>query len=270
MSKILKTAGLVAASALACAPAARAHVAVAPTTAAPGATETLSFIVGHGCNGQPTTALRVEFPKAVTAVEAQPKVGWSSTIEAMPDGGHAVTWRGGEPLTKADSFPVRARLPSQGAKASFVAVQSCGETTVRWDEPVPADGAKPKHPAPVVTLAAAASGAASSAPTATEPLPKGVQRLADGSLADANGLPLYTFNYDTMVGMSHCEDDCAQMWPPLLAPKGAKAFGDWSLIPRPEGVQQWAYKTKPLYAYSQDRPGEPARGTEAPNWKRAK
>ena len=50
----------------------------------------------------------------------------------------------------------------------------------------------------------------------------------------------------------------------------AKPFGDWSLIPRPEGGVQWAYKTKPLYVYSEDRPGQPARGSEAPNWKRAK
>ena len=63
-----------------------------------------------------------------------------------------------------------------------------------------------------------------------------------------------------MVGMSHCEDDCARMWPPLAAPKSAKAFGDWSVIPRPDGSAQWAYKTKPLYTYSEDRPGEPARG----------
>ncbi|THD62767.1 DUF1775 domain-containing protein [Phenylobacterium sp.] len=275
MSKTLKIAGLVAATTLPFALAARAHVVVAPTMAAPGATETLNFIVGHGCDGQPTTALRIELPKAVTAVEPLPKPGWTATAEALPDGGHAVTWRGGEPLTKADGFAVRVRLPGQDGRVAFVAVQSCGETTVRWDEPVPADGPKPKHPTPLVTLGAAASAAAAApaaavGPTPRERLPKGVQRLADGGLADAAGQPLYTFNFDTMVGMSHCEDDCARMWPPLAAAKGAEPFGDWSLIPRPQGGVQWAYKTKPLYAYSQDRPGEPARGSEAPNWTRAK
>lgn len=272
MTKILKTASFLAASALACAGAARAHVAVAPAMAAPGATETLSFIVGHGCDGQPTTALRVEAPKAVTALEPQPKAGWTPTIETLADGGRAVTWRGGAPLTKADSFAVRMRLPSQAGRVAFVAVQSCGATTVRWDEPAPADGPKPKHPTPMVTLAAgAAAPAAAPAGTSTgERLPQGVQRQADGALADAKGLPLYTFNFDTMVGMSHCEDDCARMWPPLAAPKAAKAFGDWSVIPRPDGSAQWAYKTKPLYTYSEDRPGEPAHGLAAPNWLRAK
>jgi predicted lipoprotein with Yx(FWY)xxD motif/uncharacterized protein YcnI len=289
MSKTLKTASFLAVCALAGASAARAHIAVAPTMAAPGEIVVLSFIVGHGCEGRPTTALRIELPKAVTGIQPQPKAGWTPTIETLADGGRAVTWRGGEPLTKADSFAVRAGLPSQGERVAFVAVQSCGETTVRWDEAVPKDGPKPKHPAPALTLAdrpisfgnerrpplltLANRGALvdlSSAPPPAERLPGVVHRSADGSFADAKGLPLYTFNFDTMVGMSHCEDDCAKMWPPLAAPKAAKAFGDWSVIPRPDGSAQWAYKTKPLYTYSEDRPGQPARGLEAPNWSRAK
>jgi len=247
-----------------------AHVVVAPAMAAPGATETLNFIVGHGCAGQPTTALRVELPATVTSVQPQPKVGWTPTVDVLADGGRAVTWRGGAPLTKADGFAVRVRLPGQGGPVAFPAVQSCGETTVRWDEPVPADGPKPKRPAPTVTLAAAAVAAAPAASAGDKRLPTGVQRLADGGLADAAGKPLYTFDFDTMVGMSHCEEDCAQMWPPLLAPKGAKPFGPWTLIPRSGGLVQWAYKEKPLYTYSKDWPGQPATGTEAPRWKRAK
>ena len=270
MSKTLKAASSLAAVTLLLAPAAQAHVVVAPTMAAPGATETLSFIVGHGCSGQPTTALRIELPKSVTAIAPQPKPGWTPTLETLPDGGRAVTWRGGEPLTKAEGFPVRVRLPDQGGSVAFVAVQSCGETTVRWDEPVPANGPKPKHPAPVVMLAAAPASAVAPTSAADERLPKGIQRLPGGGLGDAQGLALYTFNYDTMVGMSHCEGDCAQMWPPLLASKGAKAFGAWSLVPRENGALQWALRDKPLYTYSKDKPNEAAKGLEAPNWKLAR
>jgi predicted lipoprotein with Yx(FWY)xxD motif len=122
----------------------------------------------------------------------------------------------------------------------------------------------------VTLVASAPAPAAAAAPSVGERLPQGVRRQTDGTLADAAGAALYTFNYDTMVGMSHCEDDCARMWPPLAAPKSAKAFGDWSVIPRPDRSAQWAYKTKPLYTYSEDRPGQPARGLEAPNWSRAK
>lgn len=247
-----------------------AHVVLTPATATPGAVETLNFIVGHGCAGQPTTALRVELPKAVTAVEPQAKAGWTPAVDALPDGGRTVTWRGGEPLTKADGFAVRVHLPNKGGPLAFPVVQSCGDTTVRWDEAMPPGGPKPKHPAPTVTLAEAPAAGAPTAPPKDERLPTGVQRLADGGLADAAGKPLYTFDYDTMVGMSHCEDDCAQMWPPLLAAKGAKPFGAWTLIPRGGGNVQWALRDKPLYTYSQDRPGQPPAGTEAPKWKRAK
>lgn len=271
----MKTNILLAAVALAAFPvSAMAHVVVAPTMAAPGATETLNFIVGHGCQGQPTTALRIEIPKAVTKLEPQPKTGWAASVQTLPDGGHAITWRGGEPLTKADGFAVKARLPSQGATVAFVAVQSCGATDVRWDEPVAGDGPKPKHPAPTVTLLASAVSPSAPSPTAqssvAERLPAGVQRSADGGLATTAGLPLYTFNYDTMVGMSHCEDDCARMWPPLLAAKDAKPFAAWTLVRRMNGALQWALRDKPVYTYAQDKAGDPPKGLEAPNWSRAK
>jgi predicted lipoprotein with Yx(FWY)xxD motif len=264
MNALLKAASCLAA--IAFSSVAQAHVVVTPTTAAPGSAETLNFIVGHGCNGQPTTALRVEMPKAVTAVEPQPKAGWTPTQEALPDGGRAVTWRGGEPLTKSDGFPVRVRLPREGAKVAFVAVQSCGETMVRWDESIPAEGPKPKHPAPTLTLAAAETSPAAPAPsTNAARLPKEVQRRADGAFADAAGKPLYVWDIDTMVGMSHCETDCAKMWPPLAAPKNAKPMGDWSPISREDGSLQWTYKTKPLYTYSGDTAGAPAAGEKVSN-----
>jgi predicted lipoprotein with Yx(FWY)xxD motif len=268
---IMKFPFLLVAAGLALAGAARAHVVVVPTMATPGATETLSFVVGHGCSGQPTTALRVELPKSVTAIEPQPKAGWTPTVESLPRGGRAITWRGGEPLIKADGFGVKVTLPKAAQRVEFVAVQSCGDVTQRWDEPIPADGPKPKHPAPTLTLAAAGAAAPGALPApAPAALPKGLQRLADGGLADARGLPLYTFNYDTMVGMSHCEEDCAKMWPPLIAPKGAKPFDAWTLVRRADGQMQWALRGKPLYAYSKDQPGQPPAGVEAPNWTRAR
>ncbi len=245
--------------------AAQAHIAVQPSTAAPGAAETLNFMVGHGCSGQPTTALRVEMPKAVSDVEPQPKAGWTLAVEKLPDGGRAVSWRDGEPLIKADSFPVKVRLPRQGAAVAFVAVQSCGATQVRWDEPVQAGQPKPAHPAPTVTLAMA-DPAKAPAPAATSGrLPKEVQRRADGALADAAGKPLYTWDIDTMVGMSHCETDCAAMWPPLKAPKTAKPVGDWSPISRYDGSLQWTYKTKPLYTYTGDTAGAAPTGEKVSN-----
>ena len=121
----------------------------------------------------------------------------------------------------------------------------------------------------VTVVAAGASATTSLAENDAGGLPAGVQWKA-GSFADKAGKPLYTFNFDTMVGMSHCEGDCAQMWPPLIASKDAKPFGDWTLVTRENGEKQWAYKTKPLYTYSKDEPGGAPKGLEAPNWKLAK
>ena len=109
------------------------------------------------------------------------------------------------------------------------------------------------------------AGAAFAAPS----LPAGVQ-ARDGALADAAGKPLYTFDLDTMVGMSHCSADCAAVWPPLAAPKGAKAAGDWTPIRREDGSLQWTYKTKPLYTYSKDAAGGPPTGLGTGPWTLAK
>ena len=95
--------------------------------------------------------------------------------------------------------------------------------------------------------------------------PAGVHTV-NGALADASGKPLYTFKWDTMVGMSHCDGPCAKAWPPLC-PAGAKPAGPWTIIERGRGVNQWAYKDKPLYTYAKDIAGKPGTGeTPGGNW----
>lgn len=50
---------------------------------------------------------------------------------------------------------------------------------------------------------------------------------------------------------------CTQEWPPVRAAAGAKPVGDWSLIRRPDGSEQWAYKGQALYTSVLDRePGD--------------
>ncbi len=78
-------------------------------------------------------------------------------------------------------------------------------------------------------------------------------------LGDVNGKPLYTFNDDTQAGKSLCVVECAKEFPPFPAPAGAKAFADWTIINRSDGIAQWAYQGQPLYYYSGTDPaGEPA------------
>jgi predicted lipoprotein with Yx(FWY)xxD motif len=104
---------------------------------------------------------------------------------------------------------------------------------------------------------------------AAQSMPAGVQTQG-GALADASGKPLYTYDMDTMKGMSHCNDRCATYWPPLPAPAGAQGTGDWSVVTRDDGSRQWAYKDKPLYTFVKDQAAQPGTGESVPHWKLAR
>jgi predicted lipoprotein with Yx(FWY)xxD motif len=55
---------------------------------------------------------------------------------------------------------------------------------------------------------------------------------------------------------------CAQEWPPVRAAAGAKPVGDWTIIKRKDGIDQWAYKGQALYTSALDRePGDTYGGT---------
>ena len=86
----------------------------------------------------------------------------------------------------------------------------------------------------------------------------GPATLAEGILVGSNGMSLYTFDKDVAgSGKSVCNGPCAGNWPPLLAEAGAMASGDYSVIVRDDGRQQWAFRGKPLYYWVKDqKPGE--------------
>jgi predicted lipoprotein with Yx(FWY)xxD motif len=76
------------------------------------------------------------------------------------------------------------------------------------------------------------------------------------ALVDMKGMTLYTFDRDSN-GMSACSGQCAQNWPPLMAPANAAKSGDWTVVTREDGAKQWAYKGKPLYTWVKDtKPGD--------------
>ncbi|MHC8302646.1 COG4315 family predicted lipoprotein [Pseudomonas sp. ZS1P83] len=80
--------------------------------------------------------------------------------------------------------------------------------------------------------------------------------MKDGMMVDHKGMTVYTFDKDA-GGKSMCNDDCAKNWPPMMAPAGAKAEGEWSVIKRDDGKMQYAYDGKPLYTFMKDeKPGE--------------
>jgi predicted lipoprotein with Yx(FWY)xxD motif len=107
-------------------------------------------------------------------------------------------------------------------------------------------------------LAAALLACLSGAALAQSPAaPAKIVDTAKGKIfVDAKGMTLYVFDKDQSA-KSNCNGPCAQNWPPLLADAAAKPEADWSLVTRDDGVKQWAYKGKPLYAWSKDaKPGD--------------
>lgn len=75
-------------------------------------------------------------------------------------------------------------------------------------------------------------------------------------LTDGHGMTLYTFAKDEGEKIA-CVEACSQIWPPLLADAKDKAMGEYSVVTRPDGAKQWAYKGKPLYRWSKDaKPGD--------------
>lgn len=246
--------------------AAEAHVTVQPKTAPPGSEQTLRFVVGHGCDGQPTTGLVVVVPAGVDQIRPKPKAGWTVSVRKAEDGGQELAWTGGVIAPhEADGFEVDARLPAEAGALAFPAIQSCGAVKVGWTETASPGGPKPTRPVPVLVLTTDVAGP----PAGASPTPEGVTVHA-GVLTDPGGLPLYTFDFDTMVGMSHCVGVCATTWRPFTAAAGSRPMGDWTLIGRDDGSIQWAYKTKPLYTYAKDAPGGPPTGGGQENWRPAR
>ena len=71
-------------------------------------------------------------------------------------------------------------------------------------------------------------------------------------LTNDSGMTLYVFDKDS-AGKSACNGPCAGNWPPLMAASSATTMGDYSIITRDDGTQQWAYKGRPLYTWKNDQ-----------------
>jgi len=142
---------ILAAATFAAAPA-LAHVAVQPTEARAGSYQVLRFGVGHGCDGAATTAVRIEIPEGISAARPQPKPGWALDIRKEGERVTSITWAGRLPADQFEEFVMLVKLPGEGERLAFPAIQSCGAAVLRWTEPVPAAGPRPARPAPILTL----------------------------------------------------------------------------------------------------------------------
>jgi uncharacterized protein YcnI len=156
-----------AAIALALVAPASAHVSATPSSAVAGSSTIVTFSVGHGCEGSPTTKLEIQVPESVLSVTAtrNPYYEVESTIveldEPLTDShGNEVTERTASiaytattplPDGQRDTFQLSFTVPdAEGEVLAFPTIQTCQEGETAWTE-VPAEGQDPhelENPAP--------------------------------------------------------------------------------------------------------------------------
>ena len=151
---------------------AAAHITLETRDYPADSTAKLVLKVPHGCEGAPTTSLRVRIPDNVLNVKPQPKAGWQLatvkgklTTPITGDHGETITesvreiqWSGGR-LDDGfyDEFVFRAKLPDQpGATIYIPVVQECEKGVNRWIETPEAGKNRRdyKNPAPELHLQA--------------------------------------------------------------------------------------------------------------------
>jgi uncharacterized protein YcnI/copper(I)-binding protein len=152
---------------------AMAHVSLETKQAPLGASYKAVFSVPHGCDGSPTTEVRVDIPEGVIAVKPMPKPGWTLSLKkgdyarsyafhhgaAKKAGVKQVTWSGGElPDEYFDQFVVSSFIAGELAadsKLAFPVTQKCANgKELAWTE-VAAEGQDAhslEHPAPQLML----------------------------------------------------------------------------------------------------------------------
>lgn len=94
---------------------------------------------------------------------------------------------------------------------------------------------------------------ASSTPAITQTI------LGAPGFATPNGFTLYEFSGDA-ANVSNCNGACAAVWPPFMAAAGAQPSGNFTVIMRTGGGQQWAFNGHPLYTFSGDTSAGMANG----------
>lgn len=94
-------------------------------------------------------------------------------------------------------------------------------------------------------------------PSSTANLPDGFNlEQVDSSqgviLTNIKGFSLYTYNGPHHPEVACMETDCYEHWIPVYAPAIAKGVGEFSIIGRIDGTQQWAFRDQGIFRYKGD------------------
>lgn len=156
-----------------------AHVGLEPSEVPSESGVTLSFRIGHGCDGEPTDSVSILMPAGVASVSPFAKPGWNLEIERgtlpepvtsgdeqITEGVTKVTWSGGSLAEgQTDVFEIRVSVfGDDGERVFFPVLQACGTAEHAWIE-VPTDGSDGHdldEPAPSLVIVAGHGEGASS------------------------------------------------------------------------------------------------------------
>lgn len=151
--------------------AAPAHVTVTPTTTAAGSYGVLTFSVGHGCDGSPTTELAFQIPEQIVTVTPSVNPNWTiekkmQALDQPVDDGHGgqytervaeVVYSAKTPLADGyrDTMALSLQLPdAEGEKLVFPVVQTCKEGETAWTQTYEEGQDEPPAPAPFIEVTA--------------------------------------------------------------------------------------------------------------------
>ena len=181
-----------------------AHVNVTADDRTAGAYSALTFRVPNESDDASTTAVSVQLPQDTPfpSVRTRPLPGWTAKVvrAALPapvevNGAtltaavRTVTWTADEDAAigpgQYQEFSLAVGPLPEAGTILLPATQTYSDgEVVRWDEPAPASGEEPEHPAPVLEVVAAGSssdGHSGSAGSGDEPVTGPGQEPAGGS-----------------------------------------------------------------------------------------
>ena len=165
---------------------ASAHVGTDKSEIVAGASTTVTFAIGHGCDDSPTNSMKFQIPESVVNAAPQVKPGWTITTESEAlttpiESAH------GDPQTDRvsvitftaddgnatdphyrDTFTLAFRAPEELGVLPFKVIQGCETGENAWVEEWDGTGEEPESPAPSVDVVAAPAGAGEQTAGATE------------------------------------------------------------------------------------------------------
>lgn len=140
---------------------ASAHVGLEVTQAPAGAMFVAEFLVPHGCDGSPTTAIRVTLPAGVERVKPRAVDGWTLSVVSGPGAASPsrITWSGGSLVdAEFERFEVMMKLPeTPGAMLSFPVLQTCEDGEANWAQAPGTASGPDALPVPMLHLGAVAA-----------------------------------------------------------------------------------------------------------------